>query len=134
MAGTMQVDLVSPEKVLASIEAEKVMLPGSDGDFTAMAGHVPVVTSLSPGTIRIVNGSEESEYLIAGGFAEVSGSGISILAEFASLREDATADMFQSSLEAAEKALEGLEKEELAEATRRYSNLKVMVETLGRAA
>jgi len=134
MATTMQVDLVSPDKLLASLEAEKVLLPGSDGDFTAMPGHVPVVTALSPGSIRIVNGAEEQEYLIAGGFAEVSGAGISILAEFASLRGDATAEMFQSSLESAEKALEGLEKDELAEATRRYGNLKTMVESLGRAA
>jgi len=134
MAALMQVDLVSPERLLASLEAEKVLLPGSDGDFTAMAGHVPVVTSLSPGAIRIINGSEEHEYLIAGGFAEVSGSGISILAEFASLREEATAEMFQSSLESAEKAMEGLEKDALAEATRRFGTLKSMVETLGRAA
>jgi len=134
MAATMQVDLVSPDKLLASLEAEKVLLPGSDGDFTAMPGHVPVVTALSPGSIRIINGSEEQEYLIAGGFAEVSGAGISILAEFASLRGEATAEMFQSSLESAENALEGLEKDELAEATRRYGNLKTMVETLGRAA
>ncbi len=130
MADTMQVELVSPERLLASVEAEKVMLPGADGDFTAMPGHVPVVTSLSPGAIRIVNGSEETEYLIAGGFAEVSGAGISVLAEFASLRSEATAEMFASSLEAAEKSLDGLEKDALAEATRRFSNLKMMVETL----
>ena len=134
MAATMKVELVSPDRVLASLEAEKVMLPGSDGDFTVMAGHVPVATSLSPGAIRIVNGSDERDYLVAGGFAEVSGSEVSILAEFASLREEATPEMFQSSLEAAEKSLDGLEKDELAEAVRRYSNLKMMVETMGRAA
>ncbi len=134
MADTMQVELVSPDRLLASVEAEKVMLPGADGDFTAMPGHVPVVTSLSPGAIVIVNGSEETEYLIAGGFAEVSGAGISVLAEFASLRSEATPEMFASSLEAAEKSLDGLEKDELAEATRRYGNLKMMIETLGRAA
>jgi F-type H+-transporting ATPase subunit epsilon len=134
MADTMQVELVSPDRLLASVEAEKVMLPGADGDFTAMPGHVPVVTSLSPGAIRIVNGNEETEYLIAGGFAEVSGAGISVLAEFASLRSEATAEMFESSLEAAEKSLEGLEKDALAEATRRYSNLKMMIDSLGRAA
>lgn len=134
MVASMQVDLVSPDRLLASVEADKVMMPGAEGDLTVMAGHVPVVTSLAPGVIRILNGSEESEYLIAGGFAEVSGSGISILAEFASLRSDATADLFQTSLEAAEKALDGLASTELAEATRRYSNLKKMVESLGRAA
>ena len=134
MAATMQVELVSPDRLLASIEAEKVLLPGSDGDFTAMAGHVPVVTALSPGSIRIINGAEEHEYLIAGGFAEVSGTTISILAEFASLRADATPEMFQSSLEASEKALEGLEKDELAEATRRHGKIKTLIEAMSRAA
>ncbi len=134
MAATIKVELVSPDRILASLEAEKVMLPGAGGDFTAMAGHVPIATSLSPGAIRIVNGSDVQEYLVAGGFAEVSGTEISILAEFASLREEATPEMFQSSLDAAEKSMDGLEKDELAEATRRFSNLKMMVETLGRAA
>ncbi len=134
MAATMKVELVSPDRILASLDAEKVLLPGADGDFTAMPGHVPIATSLSPGTVRIINGADEQHYLIAGGFAEVSGEAISILAEFASHRDEATAEMFQSSLEAAEKSLEGLEKDALAEATRRYSNLKMMVETLGRAA
>ena len=134
MAGKMQVELVSPERVLASLEADKVMLPGAGGDFTAMAGHVPIATALSPGILRIVDGAEEHHYYIAGGFAEVSGTDVSVLAEFAAHRDEATPEMFQSSLEAAEKNLEGLEKDELAEATRRFSNLKMMVETMGRAA
>lgn len=131
---TMQVELVSPERLLASIEAEAVLLPGADGEFTAMPGHVPVVTALSPGRILVTNGGQQTEYLIAGGFAEVSGESISILAEFASLRSEATAEMFQSSLDAAEQALEGLDKDELAEATRRRNEMKSMVEALARAA
>ncbi len=127
MADTMQVELVSPEKKLASLEAEAVVLPGADGDFTAMPGHVPVVTSLRPGIIHVRNGSTETEYLIAGGFAEVSGSSISILAEFAALRSEAKAEMFEASLASAEASLEGLDKEALAEANRRVGSIKSMM-------
>ena len=132
---TMQVELVSPERQLASLEAESVLLPGADGEFTAMPGHVPVVTALSPGRILIKNGSDDTEYLIAGGFAEVSGAGVSVLAEFASLKGEATADLFASSLESAEAVMRELEatddKDALAEAVRRHGTLKTMMDGLG---
>ena len=50
MADTMQFDLVSPEKSLASLAAREVQIPGSEGDMTAMPDHAPTITTLRPGS------------------------------------------------------------------------------------
>ncbi len=81
MADTMQFDLVSPERRLASGEAREVQIPGAAGDLTAMAGHAPTITTLRPGILRIVGGAGTDEYAVTGGFAEISAEGASILAE-----------------------------------------------------
>jgi len=49
MADTMQFDLVSPERKLASVTAREVRIPGADGDLTAMPGHAALITTLRPG-------------------------------------------------------------------------------------
>lgn len=81
MADTMQFDLVSPERRLASGEAREVQIPGAAGDLTAMAGHAPTITTLRPGILRIVGTTGTDEYAVTGGFAEISAEGASILAE-----------------------------------------------------
>lgn len=81
MADTMQFDLVSPERRLASGEAREVQIPGAAGDLTAMAGHAPTITTLRPGILRIVGATGTDEYAVTGGFAEISAEGASILAE-----------------------------------------------------
>ena len=45
---TMQFDLVSPERSLASLDVTAVQIPGADGDMTAMADHAPTITTLRP--------------------------------------------------------------------------------------
>jgi F-type H+-transporting ATPase subunit epsilon len=81
MAGTLQFDLVSPERRLASVRAQEVQLPGADGDMTAMADHAPVITTLRPGLLRVVHDKGTDEYLVFGGFAEIGPGAVSVLAE-----------------------------------------------------
>ncbi len=81
MADTMQFDLVSPERLLASLQVTSVQIPGADGDMTAMADHAPVITTLRPGILSVSGPSGTSDYAVTGGFAEISAAGISVLAE-----------------------------------------------------
>ena len=81
MAETMQFDLVSPERRLASLQVREVLVPGADGDMTAMPDHAPVITTLRPGVLRVCGPDGTAEYVVSGGFAEITGSGISVLAE-----------------------------------------------------
>jgi F-type H+-transporting ATPase subunit epsilon len=90
MAGTIQFDLVSPERRLASVQATEVMIPGADGDMTAMEGHAPTITALRTGTLRVVSATGVQSYIVTGGFAEITGTSVSVLAERAIPFDEAT--------------------------------------------
>lgn len=92
MADTMQFDLVSPERRLASHLASEVHIPGADGDMTAMPDHAPIITTLRPGILSVTGPDGTAEYAVTGGFAEVSSDGISVLAEKAVPVADMTAE------------------------------------------
>jgi F-type H+-transporting ATPase subunit epsilon len=95
MAESMQFDLVSPERRLASLQVSSVRIPGADGDLTAMADHAPLITTLRPGMLRVESSAGDQEYMVTGGFAEF-GNGLSVLAEQALLRSDVTQDIFDA--------------------------------------
>lgn len=96
MAETMQFDLVSPERMLASVAASAVQVPGADGDFTAMPGHAPFLSTLRPGLVRATTATGEMGYVVTGGFAEVTAETVSLLAE----RSIPQAEMTQAALDA----------------------------------
>ena len=81
MAGTVQFDLVSPERRLASLAATEVQIPGADGDMTAMEGHAPTITTLRPGVLKVVSAEGSKSFVVTGGFAEISATSVSVLAE-----------------------------------------------------
>jgi F-type H+-transporting ATPase subunit epsilon len=105
MADTIQFDLVSPESKLASVQATSIQIPGIAGDFTVMPNHAPFLTTLRPGVVRVVTGAETLDYVVTGGFAEVSPTAATILAEQAVLRPEANADMVADLLNEAEREL-----------------------------
>ena len=130
MAETMQVKLVSPERELASLAAEQVGLPGGDGDFTAMPGHVPTATTLRPGVVTIRSGNDTTEFLIAGGFAEVTGDSVSILAEYAANRDEADREAFEKQLAAISAKVEKTEGLRQADAKRDEEEAKTLLHNL----
>ena len=105
MADMLTFELVSPEKKLASAEAEAITIPGMEGDLTAMATHAPFLTTLRPGFVVVRNGSAEDRYFVTGGFAEISDDTVSVLAELAVEGDDATAEFLDEQIAAAEKVL-----------------------------
>jgi len=82
MAEKLKFDLVAPERLLLSTEADMVIVPGSEGDFGVLAGHAPVMSTLRVGVIE-VTGAEggDSRIFVRGGFAEVTPAGLTVLAE-----------------------------------------------------
>jgi len=81
-------DLVSPERLLISGEVEQVDIPGAEGDFGVLAGHAPFVTTLRPGILTIKRNGSVEKVVIFGGFAEVSPTGLTVLADVATAVED----------------------------------------------
>ncbi|MCT4683203.1 MAG: F0F1 ATP synthase subunit epsilon [Roseicyclus sp.] len=95
MAAKMQFDLVSPERRLASLEVEAVQIPGTDGDMTAMADHAPMITTLRPGVLRVdgAGSGAETAYFVTGGFVDVAGPSVTVLAERALPVSEVTAEI-----------------------------------------
>ena len=104
MADMLQFDLVSPERRLASVQAREVQIPGADGDMTAMADHAPTITTLRPGILRVVHGQGTDEYVVSGGFAEITGDGVSVLAEQALPKSEVSQDAFNALMSGAREA------------------------------
>ncbi len=90
----LQFDLVSPERRLASVEATEVQIPAADGDMTAMANHAPTITTLRPGVLTVVHGSGSDQYIVSGGFAEITAAGVSVLAEQALPKAEVTQEVY----------------------------------------
>ena len=101
MADVMQFDLVSPERLLLSVKVISVQIPGSEGDLTAMPGHMPLITTLRPGILTITSTEGAQQFLVTGGFAEI-GESVIVLAEQAVPRADITQEEFTNMVAAAE--------------------------------
>jgi len=105
MADTLNFELVSPERKLASTEAEAVTIPGMMGDLTAMANHAPFLTNMRPGYVVVRNGTSETSYFVTGGFAEISDNTVSVLAEEAVEKDKVDRAYLEEKLGEAQEAL-----------------------------
>jgi F-type H+-transporting ATPase subunit epsilon len=81
MAEQISFDLVSPERLLLSAEADMVTLPGAEGYMGVMAGHMPLISTLRTGIIGVQKNGQDTRYFVRGGFAEVSAHKLTVLAE-----------------------------------------------------
>ena len=115
MAGTLQFDLVSPERRLASARATEVQIPGADGDLTVMEGHSPTITTLRPGILRAVAAEGTQAYVVTGGFAEISATGVSVLAERAIPLTEATGPLLDAMVAEAREAAATSEDKDIGE-------------------
>jgi len=78
---TFHFELVSPERLLFAGEVTQVDVPGEEGEFGVLAGHAPYIATLKPGLLTIYGNGAPQRIVVRGGFAEVSPSGLTVLAE-----------------------------------------------------
>ena len=128
MSESITFHLVSPEKKVASIEAKSVNIPGMEGDMTILPNHADFLTTLRPGVIQIDNISGMQEFLVTGGFVEVSGSVVTILAEKAVLKSEINKDLFVPFITDAEEECKTTTGKEKARADLRLNDLKTISE------
>ena len=83
MARTLRLEIVTPEAKAYSEDVEMVVLPGTDGELGVYPQHVPVLTTLKPGELRVLKGGRETSLAVGEGFAEITGESISVLADMA---------------------------------------------------
>ena len=84
-------------------------IPGAEGDFTALPLHAPTITTLRPGILSVDSAEGTQDFVVTGGFAEITAESCSVLAENAVTRADATAEFLTSALEQARASQSGAE-------------------------
>src|SRR4051812_5118206 len=83
MASTLRLEIVTPESTAYSEDVEMVTLPGTEGEFGVYPNHVPLLTALNPGELRVLKGGRESYLAIGEGFAEITATKVSVLTDMA---------------------------------------------------
>jgi F-type H+-transporting ATPase subunit epsilon len=118
MAGTIHVDIVSPEGSLFSGEATMVFAPAVNGDIGIAPRHAPLLTTLKPGEVRVqTEGQDEQSFYVGGGALEIQPHLVSILADTAARAHDLDEAEAVHAKERAEAAMQGkVDKLDLARA------------------
>lgn len=102
----LQVEIVTPERLLLAQEADMVLLPGAAGQMGVMAGHVPLLTTLTAGEIVLFRNNAEEEILaVGGGLAEVRPDHVTILADVAERAEEIDEARAEQARQRAERSL-----------------------------
>ncbi|WP_375428175.1 ATP synthase F1 subunit epsilon [uncultured Sphingomonas sp.] len=76
-------ELVTPERLVRSEEVHMVVVPGTEGDFGVLEGHAPFMSTIRDGALSVyrTERGEAETVAISGGFAEVTATGLTVLAE-----------------------------------------------------
>ncbi|MBF0587640.1 MAG: ATP synthase F1 subunit epsilon [Magnetococcales bacterium] len=107
MAITLQLDLVTPDRLLVSKEVMSVTVPGQEGEFGVLADHTPLMSALAAGELIIDDGEQAGErYVISNGYCEVSGESVTVLVDRAISKESINLNDAKEELATALKALE----------------------------
>ena len=126
-------ELVSPEKLLFSGDVESVVVPGTEGDFQVYKDHSPIMSTLKPGILTVEeNASKQMRLFVRGGFAEVSASGLTILAEEALPVEDLDGERLAQEIKNAEEDVADATNEAIKrQASEKLDQLKELKGALG---
>ncbi len=106
MAGTILLDVVTPDHLLLSTQVDMVIAPGSEGEFGVLPGHAPFLTTLKIGELRYRVGEVMSSMCVLWGFAQVTPTKVTILAEIAEKAEDIDVQRAEAAVAKAQRRLE----------------------------
>ncbi len=100
-----RLEIVTPERLMFSDDIDVLTTPTTQGEISIMAHHVPLVTMIAPGEIKIKKNKEISFMTITGGFIQVTGNKVTILADAAERAEEIDIDRAEAARERARKML-----------------------------
>src|SRR5688572_5970113 len=97
----MHLDIVTPDRTVVVGETHDVIVPGSEGEFEVLPGHAPLLTLLGTGILSFKQAGKEVQLMVSGGFVEVDGDRIVLMAESAALsgevvREEANKQLYDA--------------------------------------
>ncbi len=131
MAEKLLFEVVTPDRKLLSAEADVVVLPGVEGQFGVLYGHVPFLSALDIGEMYYRDGGKTEYLSVSGGFAEVTGKKVTIVAEAAEMGREIDIERARRAMERAEKRLAAAKTENIdwarAEASLRRAMMRMKV-------
>ena len=107
MAEQLQLEVVTPERRLLSEQVNSVTVPGRGGELGILPGHAPLISDLQEGVLSYNEDGTTFQLHVSGGFVEVNGDRVSVLAEIAERPEEIDAARARRAREIAEKRLSG---------------------------
>ena len=105
MADTIQLEIVTPDRMIVSDAAQEIQIPGKSGYLGILPGHAPLITEIAVGEITYRSGNETKHIAVAWGFAEVLPEKVTILAETGERAADIDVARAQAAKERAEARL-----------------------------
>lgn len=103
---SLQLEIVTPERLAYADEVDAVVLPGSEGELGVLPHHAPLITMLGIGELRIRKGAAEESFAIVGGFLQVRPDKVVVMAETADMASEIDLEKAQEARRAAERTLE----------------------------
>ncbi len=131
----VEFELVSPERLVVSQPVDMVVVPGAEGDFGVLVLHTPMISNVRPGVITVHDGGEVTQRIfVAGGFAEVTPSRCTVLAEQAMPVTEIDRQAAEQQLRDAREDLDDAESdEERQTAERQIAVAEAMIQAAGTA-
>ena len=112
MADDLMLEIVTPERLAFSDIVEEVTLPGSEGEFGVLVGHVPLLSSIKIGELNYTKDNKKAYYLVGEGYAEITGLKATVLVESFEVADSIIVEEARKAHESAEARLVGRDKDD----------------------
>ena len=129
MADKLNFSLVSPERELYSGEVDQVDIPGTEGDLGVFPNHSPLMAAIRTGTITVIENETETKFFVQGGFADVTPSGLTVLAEKAMALDALDRAQVEADIAALEASLGDLTGDAALTASQNLEGLRAVLAT-----
>jgi F-type H+-transporting ATPase subunit epsilon len=127
----LTLEIVTPEDRVYSDTVDTVVIPTLEGEIGILPGHIPLLTQVADGELRVTKGSETKGLVVGSGFAQIDGDRVKILAEFAINEAQIDEKAAEKAIQRAEESLKGKEKLDPAEIERLEALVRFSVAQLG---
>ena len=109
MDKALQLEIVTPDKLVLSQSVDYVGAPGYEGEFGILPNHIPFLTALQVGNLYYKDGGKTYYIFVAGGFAEISNNKVTILAEVAEIAQEIDVERARKAVERAERRMKEMQ-------------------------
>ena len=131
MANKINLEVITPEKLVLRESVDELVLPGLTGEIGVLPDHEPLISQLKTGVLSYRVGASLQKLHVSGGFAEVLGDKVSVLADVAEKPEDIDIESAKAALERAEKSLIGSEGIDATRAELEIDRAKTRIQIAG---